>query len=261
MNQTMLKKSIQKQYLVQHWENLETQFDQFCEMQDAEALHQFRVAAKKIHSLLKLQCVQEEGKVCLKDYQEVRAIFKHAGRIREAQLHLATIESLDIHEPHIRTALQETVGYQTAKFELKRRWYSQTVEAALTKIKDGLVSLDEELAESFLHQHLRTIGKNCQRVYFLGTLHDTRKSIKTIQHLREMFPEFQVNWEYLDNLQGKIGTWHDLHRTYLYIYNKGASVKSCTLIRNAQQDSVKEIKGVIRKFEAEIKQHVAIEQD
>jgi CHAD domain-containing protein len=257
----MLKKSIQKQYLVQHWENLETQFDRFCEVQDAEALHQFRVACKKIHALLKLQSIQEEGKACLVDFQNVREIFKHAGKIREAQLHLATLDSLGIREPDIRSGLNETIAYQTAKFELKRRWYSQTIEADLTKIKDGLLAIDDELADSFLHHHLREVAKNCQRVYFLGTLHDTRKSIKTIQHLREIFPEFQVNWEYLDMVQGKIGTWHDLHRTYLYIYNKGASAKNCTLIRNGQQDLVQEIKAFIRKFEAEIKKVAVVEQD
>lgn len=257
----MLKKSIQKQYLVQHWENLEAQFDRFCEVQDAEALHQFRVASKKIHSLLKLQSVQEEGKACLGDFQNVREIFKHAGKIREAQLHLANLEALQIKDASIKSTLQETIAYQTAKFELKRRWYAQTIQDTLTKIKDGLLSMDEELAESFLFHHLRAVGKNCQRVYFLGTLHDTRKSIKTIQHLREMFPEFQVNWEYLETLQGKIGTWHDLHRTYLYIYNKGASAKNCTLIRIAQQELVQEIKGMIRRFESEIKKVAVVEQD
>ena len=257
----MLKKSIQKQYLVQHWENLETQFDRFCEVQDAESLHQFRVASKKIHALLKLQSVQEEGKACLFQFQGVREIFKHAGKIREAQLHLTTLDSLGIREPGIRSGLNETIAYQTAKFELKRRWYSHTIEAALAKIKDGLLAIDDEFANSFLHHHLRAVAKNCQRVYFLGTLHDSRKSIKTIQHLSELFPEFHVNWEYLDLLQGKIGTWHDLHRTYLYIYNQGASAKNCTLIRNAQQDLVQEIKGLIRKFEAEIKKAVAVEQD
>lgn len=257
----MLKKSIQKQYLVQHWENLETQFDRFCEVQDAEALHQFRVATKKIHSLLKLQCVLEEGKSGLSEFKDVREIFKHAGKIREAQLHLANMEALQIKDASIKSTLQETITYQTAKFELKRRWYSQLIESSLSKIKDQLVPLDEELAESFLFHHLRAVGKNCQRVYFLGTLHESRKSIKTIQHLSEIFPEFQVNWEYLEFLQSKIGAWHDLHRTYLYIYNHGASAKNCTLIRNAQQDLVQEIKALIRKFEAEIKKVAVVEQD
>lgn len=257
----MLKRSIQKQYLVQHWENLETQFNRFCEVQDAEALHQFRVACKKIHALLKLQSIQEEGKACLDEFQTVREVFQHAGKIREAQLHLANLEELRIKESGIRNALRETISYQTAKFALKRRWYSQTMEAAFEKIKDKLLALDDELAASFLYYHLRAAGKNCQKVYFLGTLHDTRKSIKTVQHLREIFPDYQVNWEYLDALQGKIGTWHDLHRTYLYIYNKGASANSCTLIRNAQQELVLEIKGLIKKFEAEIKKQEVVAQD
>lgn len=257
----MLKRSIQKQYLVQHWENLETQFDRFCEVQDAEALHQFRVACKKIHALLKLQSIQEEGRACLDEFQNVREIFQHAGKIREAQLHLANMEALQIEDVAVKNALQESIRYQTAKFELKRRWYSQTMEAAFVKIKDKIMALDDELAASFLYHHLRAVSKNCQKVYFLGTLHDTRKSIKTIQHLRQLFPDYQVNWEYLDTLQGKIGAWHDLHRTYLCIYNKGTSCSNCTLIRNAQQELVPELKGLIKKFEVEIKKQEVVSQD
>lgn len=257
----MLKKSIQKQYLEQHWENLETQFNNFCEEQDPEALHQFRVETKKIHSLLKLQASKDGGRICLKEFLPVREIFKLAGRIREAQLHVANLDALGIRESKIKSKLLQKIDFQSMKFGLKKRWYSQVLEGGREKIKDSLVSFEGDLAESFLHQQVRFVSKNCHRVYYLGTLHDTRKAIKTLQHIRELFPEFQMNWDYLEVIQRKIGEWHDLHRSYLYIYHKGASAQSCTLIRNAQQEKVTEIKDLIRKFDIEIKQMAPVAQD
>jgi len=73
-------------------------------------------------------------------------------------------------------------------------------------------------------------------------------------HLHELSPnyqtgELQLNWPYLDLLQDKIGKWHDMHRTELWMKKNKANKSSLKIIHAKLQEQLVEIREMKKDFE------------
>lgn len=218
-----MKKKDQKTYVEERWKNMQQHFFLFCHEQDPTALHQMRVMIKRIHSLVKLYTFTFPEKSKLKMiFKPVRNIFKNAGIIREAQIHLLNLEKIGIKDEQVEIRLNEIIRIETEKFLKQQKKYSKILDHKLAEFQKELSPITKKQFRLFVNANLGYALTNLQRKKHFSQLHESRKSLKSIMHLSELFiPENQgkkiLNMEYLTQLTEKIGNWHDLYKTDVWL--------------------------------------------
>jgi len=88
----MVKKGRQQKYFNKVWHSMLAHLYAFCETQKQEELHRFRVQVKKIKALLLFL----QGLASVQHLKPLQSIFKHAGKIRSAHIHLRLIEQYQL---------------------------------------------------------------------------------------------------------------------------------------------------------------------
>jgi CHAD domain-containing protein len=253
-----LKKKDQKKYVEERWKNMQQHFFLFCHEQDPTALHQMRVMIKKIHSLVKLHTFTFPEKRELKlIFKPVRKIFKNAGIIRESQLHLLNLEKTGIRNEQLEIRLNEIIRIETEKFLKRQKKYGKILDRQLAEFQKEISPITKKQFRLFVNVNLKYAFTNLQRKKHSAQLHESRKSLKSILHLSELFiPETHgkkiLNIEYLTKLAEKIGGWHDLYKTDVWLEENmnGAIFKKPLLI------AIKESLDLIDEAKSNFKEQV-----
>jgi CHAD domain-containing protein len=249
-----LKKGVQKDYFKERIKGVADNLSHFVKDQNLEALHQMRVEAKKAHSLLKLQVFSDPDNKTIKYFTPIRKIFRQAGLIREAQLNLENLDSIQIQDEKMRHLLQITVEKETKTFLFKARHFGDHLKKSVEKTLKKVETMPDKAISDFFRNHLQLASKNLKRKLFINHLHESRKSLKVLIHLHELSPnyqtgELQLNWPYLDLFQDKIGKWHDMHRTELWMKKSKANKSSLKVIHAKLQEQLAEIRELKKDFE------------
>lgn len=251
----LLKKKDQKKYVEERWKNMQQHFFLFCHYQDPNALHQMRVMIKKIHSLVKLYTFTFPEKNELKlIFKPVRKIFKNAGIIRESQIHLLNLEKTGIRNEQLEIRLNEIIRVETEKFLKRQKKYGKILENQLAEFQKEISPITKKQSRLFVNANLKYAFTNLQRKKHLSQLHESRKSLKSILHLSELFiPETQskkiLNMEYLTQLTETLGNWHDLYKTEVWLEeNMGGSIFKEPLL-----NAIKESKDLIDEAKSNFK--------
>lgn len=249
-----MEKAIQKDYFKERIKGVIENFSFFVKDQNMEALHQMRVEVKKAHSLLKLQVYSDPGSKTIKYFPPIRKIFKQGGLIREAQLHLENLVLAQIQDEKMRLLLQAEIEKETKKFLTIASDFGDHPKKSLDKTLKKMEAVPDKKVQAFYRTHLHLASKNLKRKLFINHLHESRKFLKVLIHLHEISPEdgweeIQINWTYLDELQEKIGNWHDMHRTEAWMKKNKAAKTSLTIIHSRIQEQLTEIKKLKKDFE------------
>lgn len=237
-----MNKAKQKEFLEERWGMLLQHFNQFCEHQNPVDIHQFRVYTKKIHSFVKFHS-QVFPKSKLQDiFKPVRKIFKHGGIIREAQIHLLNFEKIGLSHEKLKSQLKDLILKETEKFVQREKKYRKLLQKAEEDFYKELFSISKSQSKSFYNEFILGSQLIFIKKRYIPHLHDSRKYLKSILHLSELtgkgiVQKKELNAEYIGELTEKIGNWHDLHQTQLWL--KGRKIDSVS--KKALQQQIDDI--------------------
>lgn len=252
-----MKKGIQKDYLKERITGVADNLSHFVKDQNPEALHQMRVEIKKVNSLLRLQVFANPKSKTVYCFRPVKKLFKQAGLIREAQLNLENLESIQVKDEKLELLIQTIIGKETKKFFVNAVDSEKKLKRSSEKTLKKVESVPENKALDFFRINLKFVSKNLKRRLYINRLHESRKSIKILIHIHELSPKYQIgeleiNWIYLDLLQDKIGKWHDMYRTELWMKKNKANKSSLKIIHKSLQEQLIEIKELKKDFEIKV---------
>ena len=149
-----------------------------------------------------------------KDFKPIKKIFKHCGDIRNAYINL---------EIGVRYQLknEEFIMHQLAIIENGTKEvqelggaYLKIIKTARHDISDDIRTVEDESILEFYRTTLTAITIAMDTLQFNEELHAARKQIKTLMYNRKIAHQaldgkLQINNDYLDKLQDRIGDWHD----------------------------------------------------
>lgn len=207
----MATESIYNNFLKEHLDHLSQHLSLFYESKEAEDIHQLRVNIKKIKALIQFFEHLEPDTNYKKKFQPIRKLFKQAGEIRELQLHLIRLESLQVRDEKNEKKLMAKLEKSINRFlKDKEKW-----DKYLNRFLEKTSKIDHTFEANTLAAYFNSTILKTNNKLRKGEFHEARMKIKIILYLKSLFTDQQqndirINFEFLDQLQEKIGNWHDL---------------------------------------------------
>lgn len=241
----MASESIYNKYLKEHLDQVNHYLALFNENKEADNIHQLRVNIKKIKALIRFFAQLEPNIDYKKIFQPIRKLFKQAGEIREMQLYLTKFESFQEKKGKQERNLNAKLANKIDQFLVRLPKWEKTLNGFL----DTITKFNHTFDINFLSAYFNSIIFKSNKRLRKGMFHDARMEIKFILYLKPLFSENQqhdlkINFEFLDNLQEKIGIWHDL----LVSQNLSKSKDHDKKIQRELDTLVKEIKAITKSF-------------
>ena len=213
----MLKAKKQRDAFNTAWENLTDSLWVFYHDRDPSSVHQARVAIKRMRAQLLMFQALGDASEMPPAFGKVQKIFKHLGRIRSAQIHLARLEGYAMTKTDYGRKLHYVQTIETRRFADRYHGYAQELKKSFETLEAGFFDLDKVLVADLLRKELRAVDRFFEKSYkYADDLHDIRKKIKNLLYVYPVLPKelrnkLQLNTGYLDQLQEAIGKWHDAH--------------------------------------------------
>lgn len=193
---------------------------------DEEAIHQMRVAIKRIRTIQKLKKHINFPTIIDEDqYKTIKTIFGDSGRLRDLQIQQALLnnysKSLKISFPELSGHLNSREKELAEKLNatIRETDFSRFLEipepTESMDVPDDKTDLENESLD-FLKKKIENIRKLIFTLDQDNYVHDLRKQVKQLffilQFLRNHFPDSQVSGHSLKTLKvvgEKIGDWND----------------------------------------------------
>jgi CHAD domain-containing protein len=213
----MLKAKKQRDAFNTAWENLTDYLWCFYYDRDPSAVHQARVAIKRMKAQLLMFQALGDAADMPPAFDKVQKIFKHLGRIRSAQIHLARLDGYGMTKSEYGRKLHYIQTIETRRFADRYRGYTQELKKSFDVLEAGFSDLENALVANLIRKELRAVDRFFEKPYkYAEDLHDIRKRIKNLLYVYPVLPKelrnkLQLNTIYLDQLQEAIGKWHDAH--------------------------------------------------
>jgi len=209
-----MKKKEEIKYLDKEWYDMNSFLKLFLETGDQEALHKFRVQIKKIRAMLSLIEGSSDERGLLKQFKPVRKIFKSAGYVRDAYVHLQLSSAYGFKNEEFENNQQKIIEEGTMELQNKSKKIISNIKSTHKELKKQLPSVSNESIDQYYKQQLEQIAVNFTVSGFTEDMHTNRKLIKILVYNHKfagevLNSELYFNKPYLDKLQEAIGKWHD----------------------------------------------------
>ncbi len=209
MKKRQLKKKLLKHHLANESGEAQQQLKVFIKIGGFEALHRFRVAAKKIRAFITLALEASVAKGMKKEFKPVRVIFRKAGYIRDAQLRITLGKAQKASRDFI--AKQHRQLYESTRhFRLKGKAYLKKASKSHSKLLQLVKSQAVKKIRTYYTDQLRWIAENIDGSTAL--LHPCRKKLKILIYNYKFAHHAlkqKLDKDYLKALEKVIGDWHD----------------------------------------------------
>jgi len=195
-------------------------------IQDEEAIHQMRVAIKRIRSIRKLKKhINFPSLLSVDQYSEIKALFALSGQMRDLHVQQKLLKKIS------KELEIEFTDFTNYLIELETQLSQQLQQSLqsfnleqLDELGDGSVLPDlpkdnidlEKESFSFLSNKLEKINHLIQTIYQDEFVHDLRKQVKQLFFILNFFstyfPEREIGSYDTKELKGvgeKLGAWND----------------------------------------------------
>jgi CHAD domain-containing protein len=209
----MLTKKRQQQYFRQRWENIMHHFGQFAKRTNANDIHKLRVELKKIRALIVLR---ESVGIRFSAHAKklVRALFKQAGKIRDAQVSAQLVKQMGAGSADFFLHQRNAVEKESKRFvKLVSKHTDELIETNAAAWRK-LSAIPFSDVKKYVGKTMRTLKKAYRPRLKQADLHESRKLIKRLVYLDSLLKEkdrklLKQNIELLRNLEEEVGKWHD----------------------------------------------------
>jgi CHAD domain-containing protein len=214
-------------YLEQFRQNLGKAMEEY----DPEAIHEYRVAVKRLRSIVRaLDRVYEEPLFPAKMINPLRIMFKAGGTIRDDQVQTGLVEKIEVRHgrpfPLIKAYYQKRIEEQRDAFFIQSVDFDyEALDAIYSTINDTIGPLDDAHLELMLYQQLhKSMEKLKRKRYDLhepDKLHKFRTRFKENGYIAEMVYHSQYShkvtkatYNRMKNFGQELGNWHDHYQLW-----------------------------------------------
>jgi CHAD domain-containing protein len=181
--------------------------------QDAD-IHQIRVNIKKFHAIARMMNQLNKSDISFKGLDK---LFEDAGEIRELQIDIDVLNKKQNHPSKRIKKLKENLGRNKKRFIKHIPDYIHK----LNKIENKLLEVNSDWPTVFqIKKYFKQLSAVSLQspVIRRKELHRLRSKLKRMQYIHEALPtrmrkKINLQHKALDQLQEKIGKWHDLYVT------------------------------------------------
>lgn len=179
----------------------------FCAGSEAEELHHLRVAIKRTRAIAYL--LPKEQRTAAN--RLLRPLFRQAGEIRSAYMHLQLFRQFKITDAAIVSAQQQLIARKTKQMKRKYSAFVQQVLAARALLLTACSKTNDEDIRELYEHYLKKAGDQLEQQ---TSYHDARKFIKIVIYIHEALSKkvrrhLKVDLDYLHHMQANLGLWHD----------------------------------------------------
>jgi CHAD domain-containing protein len=204
---------------IQDWINkkcdaITRHLNSFCTTYKDEDLHKLRLEIKKIKALVFL--LEKTSKGNIPPFAEIGLsdLFKHTGRIRDAQQRIKLFTQHDVNNPSIINQQQEIKQKEERELFQRKQEYQLQIERARTLLGDYSASIKNKEALELIRKQYDKLAISLPGTIEISDLHNQRKKIKRFLYMLDILPEtltqgLRFNKEYFEEVAKKIGDWHD----------------------------------------------------
>jgi CHAD domain-containing protein len=211
---------------------------------DPEAIHDFRVAVKRIRAIVRAVNRSENSEVFPEEMiLPLRMIFKAGGTIRDDQVQLELIDKFESEFacsfPNIREFFRQRINEQRDSFFIQTLELEHTdVESVKSLIQDSLAQVDDhELEQNLYSWFSQAMQKLRLKRYDLEKpekLHEFRTRYKQNGYIIEMIYQAKhdrrvtkASYNKMKSFGQELGNWHDyfqLRAKTAFIFNESRNV-------------------------------------
>ncbi|WP_423738094.1 CHAD domain-containing protein [Chitinophaga caseinilytica] len=213
----MLTREKQYNYLIKRWLLIRRHLMAYSASGNQESLHRVRVEIKKIKALLQFTGSTGGRKNAPAQPRALRKMFRRAGKIRDAGIHLQLMQQYHITDAAFSAGETQAIEQLSAAFREDVAHFDKSLRQTFRKLLGALRPVRKRDVRRWLS---RKVGAIAGMVASPGTdqLHPARKEVKSLIYFLGMLPgrlsrRSKINVSYLDQLQEAIGKWHDLDIT------------------------------------------------
>ena len=224
-------KSVVITYILKYLDAFKENLDKATHEYDPEAIHEYRVAVKRIRAIVRaLDKIYEEPLFPENMIQPLRIMFKAGGTIRDDQVQLGLVEGLEKESglafPLIKDHYIKRIGDQRSSFFLESEDFDySTVDKIAHQAKEIINSLDDAYLELNLYRRLQaSMEKLKLKRYDLDEpdeLHNFRTRFKANGYVTEMVYHSQYShkvsktvYNRMKNFGQELGKWHDYYQLW-----------------------------------------------
>jgi CHAD domain-containing protein len=200
------------------FQKLEHNLVKVCSKQDAENVHRFRGAARRVQTLLE-EVLPEPGRHHRKLLKALSRIRRRAGKVRDLDVQLAALRNLKIpQEPRRKSQLMNALIELRAEYEDKlcKALNKKTVREIRKRLKRAAKDLKSTTAGDVLSLARKMLGEapdlESRGKLNEDLLHHYRIVSKRARYIAELAPPSSEATEFiaqLKRMQDAAGDWHD----------------------------------------------------
>jgi CHAD domain-containing protein len=229
----------------------------YCTTHDPEALHLLRVEIKKLKAFGRL--LHKSAHHQQPNLKSIKPIFIQCGLIRTALLNLDILQHRNLeHETFIQEQ-KRIIAEESALLCNNLSHYQKKLKHQQTQLMHHTHAIHAPQIKTLFRQGVEKLG-----VFFSGAsidtagLHEARKEVKDLMYIHALLPlalvaMLGINIEYLQELQSRIGTWHDNEVTLSLLKQFGQT--DPTLIEQLEKENtslIQDIKDFTTDFDQKI---------
>ena len=207
----MLGKKRQRKYAVKRCKAIINHLGAFAISQNQEELHKIRVEIKKMEAMAKMlqYCSIKQN---MPEYNKpFKEIFKQAGIIRDAQMHLQLAKRYDIGDKSFENTFDNIKMNGLKTFHSNIYNFQKKVNQIQQKLQKNFYPVKNRCIRQMYQKKLQKLADAFDK---RADLHACRKKIKTLLYVYDLLPQklsstLHIDQPYLDKLQDLIGKWHD----------------------------------------------------
>jgi len=223
-----------RDYYIEHKTIFEEKFSMVLESFDMEAIHKMRTTTKRLRGLFQLIEYLSTNKFkAKKQLKKIRVLFKYAGNIREIQIEQLIVWDF---EQRLNENYSEYLEYllrrehlEIARFlkhlpNIDQRESILNHDEILAAIESINISKLQKKANKFINSKTKTLKSLISKPSSNNTIHRSRTILKQLYYLYEVLVSLSGRNDILNlpvesirELEQKIGTWHDLVNSAIYL--------------------------------------------
>jgi len=241
-------KKIQK-FLNAQWYEMSNNLDALCISWDKEKLHDLRLNAKKTKAVVSLvkNCIPHKEKYSIKKLKE---LFDHAGEIRTAQLNAEALHENNVQNETFEKEQTVIIERESGELCKRKKTYSRNIKKMQKRLALHSLRIKNKSIKLYYHNSIEELSYNFLAPLKEELLHHNRKIIKRLLLALKALPqslqnEININKKYLDELQDKIGKWHD---TAIVSEVLPKDDRGYQLLNDKKQTQLEEIRNLTNSF-------------
>jgi CHAD domain-containing protein len=219
---------ILKAYYDEHKLEFEENFKKVLDSFETEYIHKMRTSTKRLRALfILIEFLSEKKFIAKKQLSQLRALFKHAGKIREIQIEALLVLQ---YEQVLNSKYPEYMAYLEWRKEKEKQRFLKNLpdleeaDAILndTEVEESISVLPLEQimkahAMAFIEDRSKRIKKNVNSLASNKRIHKNRTYLKQIYYLYDILTALtglkkilSLRSEKIREMEQYHGTWHDL---------------------------------------------------